>query len=400
MNVAKDFIGRLLISSPEQQARAFEAVSPTDISDRQLRRIFLGAKASWEKHGEVKTVDMIGNPGDWSVATEATANTPFGITVEDWAPRIVREGMQSKVKDLGTILQAEPDPERALHLADVLISELLSQREEKNNTPRAVWARIQAKVEANKERRQIGLPTPFHKLTEYTSGFRLGHLWIVGGYTSHGKSFLGVEFAYHVLKQGGKVILFSTEMDVETFMLRIAARHSGIHSTRILLGDMTEIGRQAVDESFALMDAYGLILYDDVYAIEQMRIKAKRDKAHWEGKLDLVVVDFVQNIIGEGTVYERMARVAIELQRMAKDLNACVIALSQISNESARNDSDLLGYKGAGEIAAAADVGLWIKRDNERMDLYVRKNRHGKTGKVALRFTANWTRLEEIGEET
>jgi replicative DNA helicase len=73
--------------------------------------------------------------------------------------------------------------------------------------------------------------------------------------------------------------------------------------------------------------------------------------------------------------------------------------MSQVSNEAARGDPRIIGFKGAGEIAAAADLGLWLERDRDNESLlqcYIRKNRHGPTGKASLKYTDNFTRLEEL----
>ena len=396
MSLAREFIGRLLLAPPDEVIAAFEAVSPADITDPKLRRIYSGALASWKTHGKIQTSDLFSDPGDKDLMSALVVEVPWVLSLPELVPKIQREGRVAQVKALAVEISRQEDPDTALQLADLRVSELRSRAVEKDNSPRAVWAKVQEKANRNRGKGSIGFSTPFRELTRKTSGFIPGHLWILGGYTSHGKSFVGTEFVYHLIQKGGRPIIFSTEMTVEATLLRIAARHSRIPSQRILLGDMLEWNHKAVDEAFALMAASGLTVYDDVYTVDQMRLKAKRDKAYWEGRLDLVVVDFVQNILGEGTVYERMSRIPIELQRMAKDLDTCVVAMSQISNESARDDSGLLGYKGAGEIAAAADVGLWIKRDGEKLDLLIRKHRHGETGKILLQFEENFTRLTEI----
>jgi len=84
---------------------------------------------------------------------------------------------------------------------------------------------------------------------------------------------------------------------------------------------------------------------------------------------------------------------------MAKDLDICVVAMSQVSNETAKGESKIIGYKGAGEIAAACDLGLWLERDkedDERLTCFIRKNRHGMTGVQELRFTNQFTRIVEV----
>ena len=61
-------------------------------------------------------------------------------------------------------------------------------------------------------------------------------------------------------------------------------------------------------------------------------------------------------------------------------------------------DSDTLEIT-AGEIAAACDLGLWLERDQSEKEIlkcYIRKNRHGPTGKVTLKYINNFTGIEEV----
>lgn len=104
-----------------------------------------------------------------------------------------------------------------------------------------------------------------------------------------------------------------------------------------------------------------LFLFDDCYTYEQVYLQCKKLKYLYG--LNMIIVDFVQNMRGAGSLYERMSLLAINLQEMAKKLEITVILLSQISNESQKGNQDqVISYKGAGELAAAADVGLWISK--------------------------------------
>ena len=93
-----------------------------------------------------------------------------------------------------------------------------------------------------------------------------------------------------------------------------------------------------------------------------------------------------------------MSDAIIKLQKMAKELQVTMIVLSQVNNAAMRDESGVIGLKGAGELAAAADIVLWLKRskDHERhLDCQVKKNRPvGKTGIIPLQFSENWTKIE------
>ena len=127
-------------------------------------------------------------------------------------------------------------------------------------------------------------------------------------------------------------------------------------------------------------------------------MKAKKHKL--QDDISLIAIDYVQNIHGSGDLYQDMRAVSMDLDKLKKDLSVTVIALSQVTNESAKMNSEVIGLKGAGELAAAADIVLWLKRvkgeGKERfLDCEIRKNRpFGVTGIIPLTFSKKWTRLD------
>ena len=75
------------------------------------------------------------------------------------------------------------------------------------------------------------------------------------------------------------------------------------------------------------------------------------------------------------------------------------MCLSQLPNHAGREDTGILEYKGAGEIAAACDVGVLMKRakeDKSKLLFEIRKNRHGKCEQYLMQFADGWTRIEEV----
>ncbi len=126
-----------------------------------------------------------------------------------------------------------------------------------------------------------------------------------------------------------------------------------------------------------------------------------------QNKYEFVVIDFIQNIIsGQSEEYERLSSVALQLQKLAKETNACIVILSQLSNEAARRDA--MEYKGSGSILTVCDLGFFLKReapiqgkdgfvfDND-VQLILRKNRRGISGKTfEFRFSQPGGALSEL----
>lgn len=265
---------------------------------------------------------------------------------------------------------------------------------------------LKTDIKQNRERGSLGIDPGFKFLRSAIKALIPGHLWIIGGYTSHGKTALAVELISRVIFNSpcAHITLFSTEMNAEAYLLRLVANQTGVSSLNLLEGNYTLEVQKEVDKALEVISKKNLIIYDDVYQWERMAGIARGIKVNVG--LDILFIDYIQNIIGKGTsIYERMSLLAPQIQSLGKELDCTTIVMSQISNEAMKNESDVLGYKGAGEIGAACDLGLWLDRgergkdnykiNSEVLNVFIKKNRHGPLGKSKLKFINNFTALVE-----
>lgn len=249
-----------------------------------------------------------------------------------------------------------------------------------------------------------GLPPCYDLLRRTIRKVSPGHLFIVGAYTSVGKSAWLVDFIcrmYGGIENPG-IAVFSTEMSAEQYLLRMISNRTGIPSWAITENKLYPDQTETFVKEQIFFSKRNLYLYDRLYKIEDIERTARLLK---QRGLDIIAIDYLQNLWGEGTIYDRMSRLAPLLQYLAKDLQITVIALSQVSNQFQREKGSggVFGFKGAGEIAASADLAIELERDRdikERMIFKVVKNRHGRLGEGALDYVNHFTRLEEVIEET
>lgn len=249
------------------------------------------------------------------------------------------------------------------------------------------------KQEIIKNKDQKGFDTGFFELDELTGGLMPTHAWIVGAYTGIGKTFFILQLLLNVLKKGGKVALFSTEMDRKMNMLRMIGNLAGLGTISMIKGNLVPEDAEAMRIAQEKMASYqkDLFIFDNAYTVGDIRLKAKKLKVKYG--LDVIAVDFIQNLRGGESIYERMAEAAVQLQQLAQEVEVTMIIGSQIPQDAAnRKGGESIDYKGAGEIAAIADVGLWIVRRPDPLDVNnkggrtvkIRKSRHGVPGEVKL----------------
>jgi replicative DNA helicase len=294
-------------------------------------------------------------------------------------------------------LHAKIDDPNFLSLAQEKILNLSEFGTHKDLTTEEVFAGINADIAKVKETNTYGIQIGFEKINEACVGLCPGHLWMLGGYTSYGKSTLLSQLISDICDNNSKALIFSIEDSRHDKYLRLMATLSGIPIRYIVRGFMNEFEQKKLTEAQRKILGYALHIYDDIYTLEDMNLKIKKHLL--KGGVDVVAIDYVQNLALKGDIYERMSMAARELQRIAKRHNVCILALSQITGGKLK-EREVIGLKGAGELSEAADIVLWIDRkdiDHRGFDLIIRKNRpFGVTGKIPMTFNESWTNILEL----
>ena len=261
----------------------------------------------------------------------------------------------------------------------------------------------------------LGYTTGFSRFDNLTDGFRKGHLWVVGGYTSAGKTFLTLNFVAAALKQGKKVLFYSLEMSHVDIVGRLIGILSGVNSIKILKGSLTQNEKEMVDKAREFLKKSKLFIYNNFYCPHEIILESVRQGI--KEKTDMVVIDYLQMLTSAGlNAFETLETASKTLQGFAIKQELTVIALSQVTNEGARVNTGIINFKGSGAIAASADLAIELKakgteqeiNDNKRnnipieVDASVKKNRHGMTGMIPLELetTCGRFRLRDTTFET
>ena len=271
--------------------------------------------------------------------------------------------------------------------------------DKKNADISSVLGRFAAEQQHNHDN-GMGKMTGFKDLDDDYITYRPGMLMVVGAWTSVGKTAWCVEAIVRLMRNGGaKMVIFSTEMTEGQNIARILANLTAINANVILSGRMLDKHHKQVEAEKEYIKGQSLTIYDNVRNVKDIATKARK-LYHGTG-IDVIYIDFIQNLFlpGYKSKYEMMSNIAIELQNLAHDLRCTIVCLSQIPNTAGKEDSGILEFKGAGEIAAACDVGILMKlaKEDKKVVLFdVRKNRHGPCKSYAMRFVDGWTRLEDF----
>jgi len=238
------------------------------------------------------------------------------------------------------------------------------------------------RIEENKKNLEL-LPTGFKMIDAYIDGgFLRKELVVLGGSTASGKSLVGGEMFYNIASKGFHSAYFSLEISNEMLVSRLIGGKSQIKPSKILIVELEGEEKKKVLDTKARLSVYEefMTFYDDLYRLDQI------EKEIRVNKYEFVVVDFIQNVMAnKRDEYERMSFVALSLQKLAKEMNCCILTLSQLSNTMAREKkTDIVEYKGSGSIGMVADLGFFIEKTDApgTFRIRLRKNRRGVSGEV------------------
>lgn len=226
------------------------------------------------------------------------------------------------------------------------------------------------------------LPTGFLELDiVLDGGFIKREMVILGGRTGSGKSFVAGTIFHHIATQGFNSAYFSLEISNEMVVSRLIGAEANVQPTAIMMKKLEPDLDEKIHDAKAKVSVYEEFMhfYDDIWDFPKMK------KEILENKYDFVVIDFIQNISVPGKEeYERLSFLAHSLQQLAKEADCCILVVSQLSNNMAKEKKDdVIEYKGSGEIGIVCDLGFYIEKGKNgygTFNLHLRKNRRGVTG--------------------
>ncbi len=359
---------------------------------------------------------------------------PTSLHVEYYAQIVSRLALMRRLISAGNQIEAigyetNIDADVALSRAEDVLFKVRQQRARQDFVPiRQVLeqyfeeAGSRLVVEGRIER----IFTNFTALDEWLGGLQRSDLIVLAARPSLGKTSLALNIARNAaVSQKACVALFSLEMSCQAVVQRLLASEADVDSKRVRLGIYTE------DEELRIMEASGILSEAAIYIDDspQLRVVEMRSKArrlHFERGIDLIIVDYLQ-LMQAGTRSESRVQEVSEITRslkaLAREINAPVLAISQLSRAvewRASHRPQLADLRESGSIEQDADVVLFIYRDDfyyteeewkrthdietepypkGLADIIIAKHRNGPVGEVKLRFIARTAKFEDLGVE-
>lgn len=215
----------------------------------------------------------------------------------------------------------------------------------------------------------LGIPTGLPEIDHVLRGLQRTKLYLVAARPAMGKTTLAQNWIDTALDDGHRVLFFSLEMDSHELLVRMLASRSGIDKSAMDAGTIDTGQRNRLDQTATDIRSLPLLIDDRAtQTIRTIRATSERT-ALLHGGLDLIVVDYVGLIEGEGNRENRQNEVATisrGLKVLAKDLDVPIVALSQLSRQlETRPDKrpKLSDLRDSGSLEQDADVVITLYRD-------------------------------------
>ena len=238
-----------------------------------------------------------------------------------------------------------------------------------------------------------GVPTGLIDIDQLLGGLQKSDLLIVAGRPGMGKTgFLLGTMRNAALVHKKHVAMFSMEMSNEQLLQRMIAMDTRIDTQRLRTGQLND---NEWDIFFQALESYdqAKIFLDDTPAITPLSLRTKCRRLHLEYGLDLVIVDYLQLMSGDGRTDNRVqevSNISRNMKVLARELNVPVLTAAQLSRAvEHRPDKkpQLSDLRESGSLEQDADIVMFIhrnplsedKEERNKAEMIIAKHRNGPT---------------------
>ena len=420
---AEDYvIGSILV----ENSLADEVINRLDASDFyiQANKNIINAIIQLDKNRQEIDISSVADELKRKNLLEATGGLNYLLELMDAIPSVINVHAYIEIIKEKSIerqlLNTMTDLSNAVLDSRLSFNDLISETERKiidvlNRRKTVELIRIDAAtddildlIEKNRNLNEdglTGLDTGYKDLNKVTHGFQNGELIILAARPGIGKSAFALNVASNIAGQtGAHIALFSLEMGLDQILMRMYAMQSGVPLSKIRSGNLTEAEFASLNLAKLKIDKFNIYL-DDAGATDVEEVVTVCRKLKREGKLDFVIIDYLQLLTTTKRFSNRtdeVAKISRQLKLMAREQEVTVLELSQLSRDIEKRDDKrpvLSDLRESGSIEQDADIVMFLHREptkgdedttkqfrNKETELIIAKNRQGMTDSVSLIF--------------
>ena len=420
-----------MILDPETVITVAEILEAEDFYDKRYGLIF-SAITGLEKEGKpidiitienrIKEMNQPLGAIEMNVLGELVMAVSTSVNVAHHAEIVYKNSLLRKLIKVAEKISlncyaGESNLEDILQLTEKEIFDLLQKRQVSDATDikQVIISVIESIEAASKSGGTVtGIPTGFHDLDYKMAGLQNSDLILIAARPSMGKTAFALNIAEYVtVKKNVTTAIFSLEMSKEQLAKRILAMNSRVDSQKLRTGDLSDREWGDIVDSARIIGETNLVI-DDTPGISITELRSKCRKLKLEKNLGLVMIDYIQLMTGSKQTESRqqeISEISRSLKALAREINAPIIALSQLSRRVEQRDDKrpmLSDLRESGAIEQDADVVIFIYRDEYYnkdtetpgvTEIIIGKQRNGPIGTVRLGWKSELTKFVNIERE-
>lgn len=414
---------------PQSLTLASEILIPEDFYRGSHQRIY---SAMLKLSDQGKAVDLITvtaelaasnileDTGGVSYLSELASSVPTAANIEYYAKIVEEKSLLRRL--IRTATGIAQDGYSREDEVEVLLSEaeksILEVSQRKNagafHNIKDVLVRTYDNIEVMHNRKGdiTGIATGFAELDKMTAGFQRNDLIIVGARPSVGKTAFALNIAQNVAtKTGENIAIFSLEMGAEQLVMRMLCAEGNIDAQRLRTGSLTDEDWGKLTMAMGSLSNAGIFI-DDTPGVRITDIRSKCRRLKQEHGLGMILIDYLQLILGSGRSGENrqqeVSEISRSLKQLARELQVPVIALSQLSRgvEQRQDKRPMMSdIRESGSIEQDADIVAFLYRDDyydkeseskNIIEIIIAKQRNGPTGTVQLAFVKEYNKFVNL----
>lgn len=420
----KAVIGSMIMDA-DAIATASEMITGDDFYQRQYGLLF---DAMVELTSEGKPVDLITLQENLKMKdvpdelcsiefiSELVNQVPTSANVRHYAQTVYDKAALRRLikanEEIENMCYMSKEPlEDILETTEKKMFDLLQRRSSEDFVPiKDVVLSVINKIEAAAKHKGTvtGISTGFYDLDYKTSGLQPSDLILIAARPSMGKTAFVLNLAQYIaVRNKVPTAIFSLEMSKDQLVNRILSMESKVDSQSMRTGNLGGADWEKLVESAGSISEAPLMI-DDTPGISIADLRSKCRKFKLEQGLGLVIIDYLQLMSGgrhSESRQQEISEISRSLKALAREINAPVIALSQLSRacETRPDHRPMLAdLRESGAIEQDADVVMFIYRDdyyNKDTDkkgiseIIIAKQRNGPIGTVELVWLPDYTKF-------
>ena len=396
----------------------------------------------------LKKKELMDEVGDEEVIYDLTEVVPTAANAVNYAQIIKDKSVQRQLIAIGEKIvrmaaRGYEETDAMLDKSESMIFKIAESKQKKEivKLSELVQSKVKRLDDGSEAKGKItGISSGFSRYDSITSGFHGSDLIILAARPAMGKTAFALNLAINVARQGKGVLIYSLEMGNEQLFDRLVASESRVRLKGIKDGTLTS------EELVTLGDGLGRLSEMPIYisdsaSVTMLEIKANARRLKAEGKLDFMLIDYLQLISpstnSRKSREQEISEISRSLKILAKELNIPIVTLSQLSRgvEQRVDKRPILSdLRESGAIEQDADMVMFLYRESyynkdtatevnnvdvpdkyvkksqdlpktgekqemEKVELIIGKHRSGPTGTIELGFFPNYQQFVNVVDD-